>query len=100
MLALQTSCQDYPPYQFLKQVVNHCPKAASVYMDIWERRDEQNCFSTTYKKLSEDLLISKPAFKSALRQLCKEGLLNFCEREVDGKVTIELVDWDSDFENC
>lgn len=100
MIAPLTTCEDYPPYHFLKQVVNHCPKAASVYMDIWERRDEQNCFSTSYKVIGEEFLISKAAFRNAIRMLCKEGLLNFCEPEDQDRVTIELVDWNSDFENC
>lgn len=82
---------EYPPYPFLQQVLHHCPKAALTYWHLWKQKDKNNNVSMTNKDVS---YFKHPnAFKSDLRQLNIEGLISYDED--GGKISIEMVDWES-----
>jgi hypothetical protein len=82
---------EYPPKPFLEQVANHCPKAISTYFYLWEKRDKNNCVMMTPQDIS--YFMHRNAFKDNLRKLNLEGLISYIEHP--GKISIELVDWES-----
>ena len=76
-----------PPKLFLLQVLD---TLAKVYIFLWERKDQINKIKMTWKELAK--YHNKNAFRSSLRKLCNEGLLNYSETK--SGFTAELVGWD------
>ena len=76
-----------PPRMFMEQIMDSLSKA---YCFLWDHKDENNFFQMTWKELS--IYYNKNAFRSNLRKLNNEGLLNYKESE-EG-ISIELVVWD------
>lgn len=76
-----------PPKMFLMQILDNVSRA---YVFLWEKKDRDNRISMTWKELSR--YYNKNAFKTSLRKLCTEGLLNYDESQ-DG-ISIEMVGWD------
>lgn len=79
--------QALPPKMFLMQVMDNVSKA---YCFLWEKKDDQNKIAFTWKDLTK--YYNKNAFRSNMRKLNNEGLLNYNETS-DG-IDIELVGWD------
>ncbi len=79
--------KQFPPKMFMMQIMNDLMKA---YCFLWEKKDKLNRISLTWKDLSK--FFNKNTFRTSLRKLCNEGLLNY--EESDEGVSIELVDWD------
>ncbi len=84
--------QNYPPYIYLKQVAEHCPKAVSTYMTIWNLMNVENKFNVYKEDVRNELLISLAKFRHDLLLLVKEGLVSI--EETEKSIQIELVDWD------
>jgi hypothetical protein len=84
---------NYPPYPFVQQILNHCPKAGSTYFFLWEKKDQNNFVVVSKEDISYFMHFN--AFKDNLRKLNLEGLISYVERP--GKISVELVNWE-DFE--
>ena len=88
---MEKICFEYPPYQYLQQVADHCCKAVSTYLALW-RTVDRNFKVTIYKKdVREEYLTSLTKFKHDLLLLVKEGLLSI--DETPNVLHIELVGW-------
>ena len=83
---------ELPPYHYLKTVLEHCPKAGAIYIELWNKADE-NCFIKVKKKtVREDFLISLSKFRHDVLLLVKEGLASV--DETPEYMKIELTAWD------
>ena len=87
---------DYPPYPYLEQIVNHCPKAAALYLVLWKNRDKSNKLSVYKKDIQMEYLTSPVKFRNDLLQLCKEALISI--DETPNVIHLELVDWQDEME--
>jgi hypothetical protein len=76
-----------PPKMFLMQILD---LHAKIYCFLWDKKGEGNRLSLVWRDLTK--IYSKNTFKTSLRILALEGLLNW--QEFDDKVAIELVGWD------
>jgi len=76
-----------PPKMFLMQILDKLPKT---YCFLWEKKDDLNRVIITWKDLTK--YYNKNAFRTALRKLCNEGLLNYSEN--DEQVIIDMTGWD------
>lgn len=81
------STPQLPPRFFLEQIMDKLSKA---YCFLWDRKDEENKIDMSWKDISR--FYNKNAFRTNLRKLNNEGLLNY-EESIDG-ICIELVAWD------
>jgi hypothetical protein len=79
--------EELPPKMFIMQILDNLPKT---YIFLWEKKDKLNRIRMTWKDLSKHY--NKNSFRTSLRKLCNEGLLNYDESD-DG-IAIELVGWD------
>ena len=86
-MMLRQDFQELPPKMFLMQILDNITK---IYVFLWEKKDALNRISLTWKDLSK--YYNKNSFRTSLRKLNTEGLLNYDESD-DG-VSIELVGWD------
>jgi len=82
-----------PPRLFLEQIMDGLAKA---YCFLWDHKNDENKFMISWKDLSRHY--NKNAFRSSLRKLNNEGLLNY--EESDDGVSIELVGWDEVASEC
>lgn len=87
---------DLPPSLYLRQVLEHCPKAGKAYCILWDNRDKNNNVSLTLDDIRQTYLFSLKTWRDDLRLLAKEGLININEKK-DG-FSIEMVDFDFDEE--
>lgn len=86
------SQSNLPPRMYMEQIMNDLAK---VYCYLWDYKNNDNLFVTTWKELSKSF--NKNTFRSCLRKLNNHGLINYHE-DLDG-ISIELVGWDEmDFE--
>lgn len=83
---------DYPPYPYLKQVLEHCPKSASLYMDLWESRNKESSVQIKKDEIKSRFFTSLYLFETSLMKLVKEGLVSVDEKR--GEYNIELTRWD------
>lgn len=88
--------EDFPPYLYLENVLEHCPKAGFTYLQIWKKRNHENKFSIEKSKVREAFLMSLAKFRHDLLLLVKEGLINIDENKEN--IAIEMVSWDTDAE--
>lgn len=86
---------ELPPYHYLLQIADHCPKACALYIRLWHDRDKHNTLSVNKSTVRDKYLTSLAKFRHDLFLLSKEGLVSFMENFEE--VAIELVEW-SDFE--
>lgn len=84
-----------PPSPYLRHVLAHCPKSGLTYLDLWEKRDENNRLSIQKKEVKNEYNISLAKFNHDVLLLVKEGLVS--RRETQLKIILELVDYDEDF---
>jgi hypothetical protein len=86
-MMIRQEFETLPPKPFLWQVLD---KISKTYVFLWDRKDQDNKISLLWDEVRKEH--SKNCFRSCLRKLCNEGLLNY-EESAKG-VTIELVGWD------
>lgn len=82
----------FPPYTLLTKVLDHCPKAGSIYLKLF--RDRQDTDVVFYEKssITDECGISWKSFKSDLRLLRREGVIKFTFSKDDSKVNVLLLD--------
>jgi len=85
-----------PPYYYLLQVAEHCPKAVFTYMQLWKSRDAKNCAQVYKEDVKNTFLVSLAKFRNDLFLLMKEGLVSIEESPLSLKV--EMVDFDNAFD--
>lgn len=66
---------DFPPYLLLMQVLLHCPKAGSTYMQLWSSRGKDNRVRVYKEDCRQSLFISLVKFRNDLLLLMREGLI-------------------------
>lgn len=87
---------DYPPYPFLQQVLDHCPKSGYLYLNLWKNRDKDNKIQILKKDIQNEYLISPIKFRNDLLHLCREALVSI--DETPNSIYIELTDWEEEVE--
>lgn len=88
-----------PPTPYLKVLSDHYCTLISIYIYIWENKNNNNLFHIKKSEISEKTLFEKKTFMTSLRKICREGLCSFKENK--DSLEIELTDWsqiDEDFE--
>ncbi len=78
---------ELPPKMFMMQIMDDVMKA---YCFLWDRKNRDNKIVVTWKDLSR--YFNKNNFRSSLRKLNNQGLINYDECE-EG-IQIEVVAWD------
>ncbi len=84
----------YPPYLYLTQVAEHCPKALSTYLSLWRERASNNKITVYKEEIRLQFLTSLAKFRHDLFLLVKEGLVSI--DETPKSINIELVSWDEE----
>jgi len=82
---------EYPPYPYLFQILEHCPKSGLVYMQLWKLRDKNSRVVVDKKDIRTEFLMTGIKFRNDLLSLVREGLCNVDESPQ--KIYIELVDF-------
>lgn len=82
----------FPPYLFLLQVAEHCPKALATYLLLWREIDLNHKISILKQDVPSEFLISLAKFRHDLLLLVKEGLISL--HETKKNISIELVAWE------
>ena len=90
------SNNDLPPYNYLLQVLEHCPKAGALYIHLWKDKDKKNIIKINKKTVREEYLSSLSKFRHDVLMLVKEGLASVDESP--NQMIIELTGWDIDAE--
>lgn len=85
-----------PPYAYLMQVLNHNPKSASTYIELWRHKDDDSRVTVAEDELRSRFLMTPTKFKNDLMVLVREGLVSVDER--GNAMTIELVDFDCEMD--
>ncbi len=83
-----------PPYHYLLQVADHCPKATALYIRLWQHKDKYNTLSVNKASVRDKYLTSLAKFRHDLFLLSKEGFISYMEDF--NEVAIELVEWSED----
>lgn len=83
-----------PPYFYLYQLSTHFPQAVSIYMDLWNQKNELNRLKVYKSNIEIEYLTKKSKFRNALLLLVKEGLVSFDDK--GDCYYIELVGWDEE----
>ena len=81
-----------PPYFYLKQIFQHCPKAGYTYCQLWENKNDDYLISITDDEVRSKYLTDLGKFRHDILMLEREALLN-C-RIIDDDMMIELIGWD------
>lgn len=84
--------QESPPIAYMKIIADHCPRALSTYIKLWEERDAKSIAVVYKDSIKNNYMISITRFKNDLMGLLKEGLISIDETKK--AYHIELVDWD------
>jgi hypothetical protein len=84
----------YPPYFYLAQIADHCPKALSTYLDLWRRKDDENKLNISKHDIRNEYLKTLTRFKNDCMLLAKECLINVDESP--NFLSIELVGWEDE----
>lgn len=80
-----------PPFHYMRDVTEHCPKAARTYMELWVRKDKDYMVRLRKTEIRAELLISMAKFRHDLMLLVSEGLATVDETITELK--IELTAW-------
>jgi hypothetical protein len=92
----------FPPYPYLTQVLDHCPRAGATYLALWRNQDENGKIYTSKNDVKTEYLRSWTQFCHDIFLLFKEGLLSYkyYDYENGGEssshVIIELVGYGSE----
>jgi hypothetical protein len=91
-MIIRQDFDELPPKMFMMQILDTLTKT---YVFLWEKKNKINQICMTWKEISQ--YYNKNSFRTNLRKLCNEGLLNYDES--DEGIEIELVGWDEITEN-
>lgn len=89
---------DLPPYMYLTQVLNHCPRAASTYIELWRHKDKHHKIVVAKNQVRNQFLIGSAKFMNDLLALVREGLINVDQDSLDqwNRLSIELVNYEEE----
>lgn len=89
---------DLPPYAYLMQVLNHTPKVAASYVEIWRHKDKHDRLIVCKTEIRNKFLMTAAKFKNDCLVLVREGLINLEQRGDDDFYTlhIDVVGWGED----
>ncbi len=88
---VNNSDNSLPPKMYLKLAAKHCPKSISVYMDLWDKKNENNIVSVAKEEVYSNFIISYTKFMNRARELSDEGLVTLLP--IKDKIVIEVTDW-------
>lgn len=80
-----------PPKMYMMQIMDSLVKT---YVFLWDKKDDENRIEMTWKDIS--MYYNKNSFRTSLRKLNNEALLNY--NESSEGILIEMVGWDETFE--
>ncbi len=86
MMIRQDFTPELPPKEYIMQV---CDNVIKVYCYLWDNKNSDFTCKIQWKEISK--VFSKNTFRTAVRKLCAEGLLNF--KETDKGSNVELTGW-------
>ncbi len=86
--------KEYPPYAYLTQVLQHCPKAGLTYLKLWSEKNLSNEITVENNKIQNIFFVSKTKFKNDLLLLVNEGLISV--NEYPSCLVIEMTGWEFD----
>lgn len=89
---------DLPPYMYLMQVLNHAPRAASTYIELWRHKDKQHKVVVAKNQVRNQFLIGSAKFMNDLLALVREGLINVDQDSLDEwhQLKIEMVNFEDE----
>ena len=70
---------NFPPFAYLKIILNSCPESALLYIDLWKRKDYADQFVVQRKDIRNAFLISPTLFRNLILPIVGQGLINFEE---------------------
>jgi len=79
---------NYPPVEFFDKVIENCPKAAFVYTKVWREKKEDFTISYDKHSINHEHFMHWKRFKTDLRLLKKEKVLNYAFNDTDDSVII------------
>lgn len=80
----------FPPYDYLNQILEHCPRAGSIYLMLWKDKNDKNRVFYFKKDITDVHFIEWKRFKTDLVKLQKEKVLEFSFNSTQEEVTIYL----------
>jgi hypothetical protein len=80
-----------PPKMYMMQIMDSLVKT---YVFLWDKKDDENRIEMTWKDIS--MYYNKNSFRTSLRKLNNEALLNY--NESSEGILIEMVGWDETFD--
>ena len=90
--------EECPPYLYIFQIAEHCPKALATYLSLWREKDPRNKLKLTKNDVKIQFLTSLRKFNHDLLLLVKEGLVSV--EETPKAIKIELVGWHEEEDLC
>ena len=85
---------DFPPYYYLIGVLQHCPKAGLLFMQLWEKADDDLKLKVKKNEIIPTFQISPTRFRNDLGLLVREGLLQIDDHPTYYKISLES--WEDD----
>lgn len=82
---------DYPPYEYLFQIVTNYPSAANLYMQLWRTRNPKNIIYIHKKDVRMEYNTPLPKFRHDLTLLGKSEYIVWDEKSKD-HFNIEIID--------
>jgi hypothetical protein len=89
------SYEDFPPYPYFYSVLKSHPKAAWLYIQLWQARDEESKVRCSLGDVRDLFLISPTIFRNQLMDLVALGILSVINRK-NNHIEVELVDFDQE----
>jgi hypothetical protein len=87
---------EIPPYPYLFQVAEHCPRAALTYLSIWKEKDKKNSLSVYKEDIRLQFLMSPTRFRNDLLLLVREGLVSVNETPLS--IDVDVIGYDDRFD--
>lgn len=85
---------NYPPYQYLKQVLTSCPSAGLTYMQLWQHVDDNLRLKIKKNNIRNLFLCTPTKLKNDAMVLMREALVDMTETE--HYLHFELTGWEDD----
>lgn len=83
-----------PPFFYLLQISEHCPRALCCYLILWRDMDKNQMVHIHKEDIRQKYLMSSTKFKNDLLLILKEGLVSI--DETPNMFHIEMTGWDEE----
>jgi len=83
-----------PPYLYLVQVLQHCPRSGVLYLELWKNKNKNNSLRIIKDTIRQDYLTTITKMRTDLLSLAREALISF--EETSHTILVELVGWDDE----